>query len=63
MTLPDNAGRFMYAVTVEKSKISVASRITLRKPIYFADEYDALRAFYDQIIAKHNEQIVLKKGS
>ncbi|GAB2764344.1 hypothetical protein GCM10027275_01800 [Rhabdobacter roseus] len=63
VTLPDNAGRFMYVVNVADNKVTVTSRVVIRKTIHFAEEYSALKMFYDQIIAKHNEQIVLKKGN
>ena len=37
------------------------SKISILKPIYYAPEYPYLKEFYSQIVAKHAEQIVLKK--
>jgi hypothetical protein len=61
INLPENAGSFRYSVGSSADQIQIMSRISLKKPIYIAEEYDMLRAFYDQIVAKHAEQIVLKK--
>ena len=62
VSLPDDGGRFTYLIGVgEEGKISVSSKVLLKKTTYFAEEYAALRAFYDQIVQKHAEQIVLKK--
>ncbi|AXE21088.1 transglutaminase [Runella rosea] len=61
VSLPSGGGRFTYTVSVNEQKISLISRYQLKKPTYTAEEYGLLRAFFDAIIAKHNEQIVLKK--
>lgn len=62
VTLPDDGGRFTYIVGInEDGHISVSSKIILKKAMYFAEEYEVLRKFYDQIVQKHAEQIVLKK--
>ncbi len=62
MNLPEGGGKFTYAVSAKENKITISSRISFRKTIYSADEYGSLKAFYDQIVKKHNEQIVLKKN-
>jgi hypothetical protein len=60
--LPDDGGKFTYIVGVsEEGKISISSKVALKKTMYFAEEYEVLRKFYDQIVQKHAEQIVLKK--
>ncbi len=60
-TLPNNGGRFTYQVTVVNNQVNVVSRVSIRKPVYFVEEYPALRDFYDNILAKHAEQIVMKR--
>lgn len=62
VNLPNNGGRFSFVVTSQDNKVSINSRIQFRKSVYPAEEYDMLREFYDKIVAKHNEQIVLKKN-
>ncbi|GGF20802.1 DUF3857 domain-containing protein [Hymenobacter cavernae] len=61
--LPDNGGRFMYSVTNLNGAVQVISRMNLRKPVYSAEEYASLREFYTRMLAKHGEQIVVKKKS
>lgn len=59
--LPENGGKFTHAVNVKDNKISIVSRLNFRKTLYSPDEYPFLKEFYDQIVKKHSEQIVLKK--
>jgi hypothetical protein len=61
--LPDGGGRFMYSVTVTTDAVQIVSRMNLRKPVYSAEEYASLREFYTRMLAKHAEQIVVKKKS
>lgn len=64
MTLPDNGGRFVYQVaSVNGNQLQVVSRISLRRTMYFATDYPTLREFFSQIVAKHAEQVVLKRGT
>ncbi|UOQ74370.1 DUF3857 domain-containing protein [Hymenobacter cellulosilyticus] len=62
--LPDNGGRFSYTVMDNgQGTVQIASRMSLRKPVYMAEEYAYLREFYNRMLAKQAEQIVLKKKS
>ena len=63
ITLPDNGGRFTYAVTPGQNSLQVMSRLSLSKAVYSAEEYTYLREFYSRLMAKQAEQIVLKKKS
>lgn len=63
IALPENGGRFTYQVTVVNGDLQVVSRILLRKAMYFADEYPFLRELFSQIVAKHAEQVVLKRDT
>ncbi|MFD2936876.1 transglutaminase domain-containing protein [Spirosoma flavum] len=60
--LPENGGRFLYDVSVNATnQLRVVSRILLRRPMYFASEYGPLRELFSRIVAKHAEQVVLKR--
>jgi hypothetical protein len=59
--LPEKAGRFSYMVAVNGNIIQLTSRLSLKKPVFYAEEYAFLKEFYNQIVSKHAEQIVLKK--
>ncbi|WP_242927809.1 DUF3857 domain-containing protein [Pontibacter vulgaris] len=61
MALPENGGRFTYMVQKDGNTIQVMSKISINKPMFYAPEYADLKEFYNQIVAKHAEQIVLKK--
>ncbi|QHL88275.1 DUF3857 domain-containing protein [Nibribacter ruber] len=61
MALPENGGKFTYMLQQNGNKVQVMSKVTISRPIFYVQEYEALKQFYAQIVAKHAEQIVLKK--
>ena len=61
VNLPDGHGRFIYLIQKEGREVQVMSKITIHKPLFYAEEYPYLKEFYNQIIAKHAEQLVIKK--
>ena len=63
VVLPEDGGRFFFSVTQNQStnEVYITSQILLKKSIYHADEYEAIRALYNHIVVKHNEMIVLQK--
>lgn len=61
MALPQNAGRYLVNVTQTGNKISFTSSFQINKNLFAQNEYPFLREFYNQIVAKEAEQIVLKK--
>ena len=63
IALPENGGRFLYQVAVSAlNQIQVSSRILLRRPQYHSGEYGPLRELFSRIVAKHAEQVVLKRS-
>ncbi|NVO32473.1 DUF3857 domain-containing protein [Hymenobacter lapidiphilus] len=61
MELPEKGGRFTYGVQNGPTGIQIVSRLTLSKPVYSAEEYAYLRAFFARLMAKQGEQLVIKK--
>lgn len=61
IALPDNLGKFTYIINTSADAIKISSRITLNESYFAAEEYELLRNFYDLIVQKHTEQLVLKK--
>ncbi|GAB3580900.1 DUF3857 domain-containing protein [Hymenobacter daeguensis] len=60
--LPDGGGRFMYSVTPgAPGVVQLTSRLSLRKPVYAAEEYAQLREFYRLMLEKQGEKLVIKK--
>jgi hypothetical protein len=54
-------GKFEYLISESGGNISMRSRIQLRRTYYAPEEYVMLREFFNLIVKKHAEQIVLKK--
>jgi uncharacterized protein DUF3857/uncharacterized protein DUF3858/transglutaminase superfamily protein len=54
-------GKFEYFISESNGTISMRSRIQLKRAYYQPAEYDLLREFFNLVVKKHNEQIVLKK--
>jgi hypothetical protein len=61
LKLPENAASFMYNVTKMNNSIYVTYRFNINKITFLPLEYLNLKEFYNQIIKKHAEPIVLKK--
>jgi Domain of Unknown Function with PDB structure (DUF3857)/Transglutaminase-like superfamily len=63
LTMPPDDGRFQYLITEKDNKINLVVKISLKKTVFFTESYDYLKRFFDDIAAKLDEQIVLKKVS
>jgi hypothetical protein len=56
-------GSFEYRLSESNGIISLLSRIRIRRTFFLPEEYDMIREFYNAIVKKHSELIVLKKQS
>ena len=63
INLKDSAGEFKYIVSFNNSLIRVDSEINLSQTVFQAEDYQLIKKFFDNIIEKQNESIVLKKIS
>jgi hypothetical protein len=61
LVLPNNAGRYTYSVSLNGNTISITSLLSINKSLFSQDEYEGLREFFNQIVAKQAEQLVVKK--
>ncbi len=61
LSLPEGGGKFTYVISQTGNTIKVISSIKLNKDLYLPSEYPYLREFYNKIVEKHAEQIVLVK--
>jgi hypothetical protein len=61
ITLPNGAAKYTYSVSQLGNSLSVISSLQINKSLFLQDEYPNLREFYNQLVAKQAEQIVLKK--
>jgi hypothetical protein len=54
-------GQFEYRLSQSGNTIAMRSRIQLKRAYYQPEEYEMLREFFNMIVKKQSEQIVLKK--
>ncbi|HEY0432500.1 MAG TPA: hypothetical protein VGC95_01435, partial [Chitinophagaceae bacterium] len=54
-------GKFEYQVAQNGNTISMRCRLQMKRAFFDPSEYDMLREFYNMIVKKEAEQIVLKK--
>ncbi|TDQ12095.1 DUF3857 domain-containing protein [Pedobacter metabolipauper] len=60
IALPNAAGRYMAAIALDNSTLSVSQTLQLNKPIYEPDEYLSLKEFYSRIIQSQKTDILFK---
>ncbi|MFN3840540.1 MAG: DUF3857 domain-containing protein [Cyclobacteriaceae bacterium] len=61
LAFPGNAAKYTYSISQVGNAISILSNFQINRNIFLQDEYPVLREFYNQVVAKQAEQIVLKK--
>ncbi len=61
LVLPDNSAKASINFIGKENQIELSSKIAITKPTFFAKSYLDLREWYNVVIAKQSEQIVLKK--
>lgn len=59
--LGENDGKFSYVVGQMGDRIIVNMRFAIEKTLFIPSEYNNLKEFFDMVVAKEAEQIVLKK--
>lgn len=59
--MPGNAGQFMYNVMDLGNILHITSSIQINRTRFSAEEYQAIRQFFEYVVNKHQEDIVIKK--
>ncbi len=59
--LPENMGVFTYQLNATPGIIQLRVSETISSPLIMTSYYKTLKEFFNQVIAKENEQVVLKK--
>jgi hypothetical protein len=59
--LENNAASLNYIVSHSANAISVKSVFSINKSLFLPEEYGELKEFYNQVIKKHSEPIILKR--
>lgn len=61
IALPAGAGKFTYSFSQAGNTINLINNLQINKSVFNQEEYASLREFYNQVVAKQAEQVVLKK--
>lgn len=61
VALPNNGGKYTYSCSLSGNKLMVVTRLTIQKPVYPSADYARLKGFFDQIAAKQNQKVILRK--
>jgi hypothetical protein len=59
--LPQGTSKYSYNILHMGNTITLTSSFSINKSLYVQTEYPMIREFYNQVVAKQAEQIVLKK--
>lgn len=62
VVLPNGGGSFLYQAQAVGSMVQLMSDVSIQQTLFRPEEYEYIKAFFDHIVAKQNEQIVLKKS-
>lgn len=62
LKLPGNTANYVFEVSNVGSIIKMTSRFVINKTLILPEEYNNLKEFYNQVIKKQSEPIILKKN-
>ena len=61
LRMAENAASFLYQVESDKNIIRLTTKLSINKILFLPDEYESLKEFYNQVLKKQSEPIILKK--
>lgn len=61
MTLPDKSASILFSATNDEKMIQIAFKLAINKAVFIQTEYNDLKVFFDELVKKQTEMIVLKK--
>jgi Domain of Unknown Function with PDB structure (DUF3857) len=61
LSVPGNSAKAVFNLTSTGNRILLTTHLQINKTLFMQNEYPNLREFYSRLIAKKNENIVLKK--
>jgi len=62
MTLPENTANFQMVSSVNENKVQVLFKLNINKPIFYQPEYQNLKMFFDELVKKQSEMLIIKKN-
>lgn len=61
MILPEGKGRYVLSANAVGADIVLVGKMLLNRDVFYSGDYKLLKQFFEQIVSKSNEKIVLKK--
>jgi len=61
IVLPNEGGRFTYQIAQNFNRLQLVCKMDLKQTFYLPSEYPSVKNFFDIMLEKQGEQIVLKK--
>ena len=61
MATPDGKTKFSYRLALIGNKLQISCTVDIGKSLYNGDEYAMLKEFYNMLVSKQAEKVVLKK--
>lgn len=61
MTLPENVASFQMQSSVSANKVQVLFKLNLNKSVFYQKEYLDLKTFFDELVKKEAEMLIIKK--
>ena len=62
ISTPEKDAAFSYSAGKSGNSIIINVSLQIKKPVFQPDEYQILKAFYNQVVAKENEPVTLKNN-
>lgn len=63
LALPAKSGSYTYSIRQLNNKLQIISRLCINKTMFVSTEYPGLKEFYNRIVAKQAEMLILKRNS
>jgi hypothetical protein len=61
MNLPENTASFQMRSSVDENKVQVLFKLYINKPVFSQAEYQDLKTFFDELVKKQSEMLIIKK--
>ena len=58
----DKSGVFKYKAVHSGNAIQIMYQMSIKKPLFLQNEYDELRSFYNLIVSKESEPVIIKEA-
>jgi Domain of Unknown Function with PDB structure (DUF3857) len=61
VAVPDNGGYYIYNIQQIQNQVQLVSKFAINKSMFYSEDYQYLKQFYEMVVEKNKSQIVLKK--